>query len=80
MDPDVFRAWIRVGRDLLLYTVGTVIVSVNLFLYASEGRAPNYTWIAFAAFLYGLPPTFRADEWLLRKNGKNGNGNGSKDK
>lgn len=60
----------------MLYTIATVIVCTNLILYVSRQEPPNVTWFAFAAFLYGLAPALRADEWLMRNgNGKNG-GNG----
>jgi hypothetical protein len=76
MSPDDARAWIRVVRDAVIYSLATVILVTNLVLYVTRAEPPNVTWIAAAAFFYGLAPALRADEWLLR-GGKNGNGNGN---
>ena len=79
MTPELARAWLRVGRDILIYLMATVILTVSLVLYVVRDEPPDYLWIGAAAFLYGLAPALRADEWLLRNgNGKNGNGRSGK--
>ena len=85
MTPDLARAWLRVGRDILIYLMATIILSVSLVLYVVRDEPPDYLWIGAAAFLYGLAPALRADEWLLRNgNGKNGrsgkNGEGAENR
>lgn len=75
MNPDSVRIWIRVIRDAALLTFGSVIILEQLYRNLMAGEPPNATWLAFAAFLFGLVPAFRLDEWLF-KGGRNGNGNG----
>lgn len=62
--------WIRVARDLFLLLAAAAVILVQLYRNLQTGEAPNVTWLAFAAFLLGLVPAFRFDEWLF----KNGNG------
>lgn len=73
LDPEAFRVWIRVARDVFLLLASIAIIGVQLYRNFQTGEAPNVTWLAFAAFLLGLVPAFRLDEWLF-KNGRNGNG------
>lgn len=63
-------------RDAIIYSVATSIFATQLALYALRGVEPNVTWIAAAAFLYGLAPALRADEWLLKNGKQNGKQNG----
>ena len=77
MTPDQIRIWLRVIRDAALVVFGSAIIIVQLWRNLQTGEPPNATWLAFAAFLFGLVPAFRFDEWLFR--GKNGNGNGNGD-
>ena len=74
MSPDLARAWIRVVRDAIIYSIATAIFATQLALYVTRSEEPNVTWITAAAFLYGLAPALRADEWLLRDGKKEANG------
>lgn len=75
VNPDQIRPWIRVVRDALLILFGSAIVIEQLTRNFLTGDPPNVTWLGFAAFLFGLVPAFRLDEWLF-KGGRNGNGGG----
>lgn len=72
-NPEAIRVWLRVARDVFLLVAAVAIIGVQLWRNFETGEAPNVTWLAFAAFLLGLVPAFRLDEWLF-KNGRNGNG------
>lgn len=76
LDPEAFRVWIRVARDVFLLVASIAIIGVQLYRNFQTGEAPNVTWLAFAAFLLGLVPAFRLDEWLFKGNG-NGKSGGS---
>ena len=76
MNPDSVRVWLRVIRDAALIAFGSAIIIVQLWRNFQTGEPPNVTWLAFAAFLFGLVPAFRFDEWLF-KGARNGNGNGN---
>lgn len=72
--PDQVKEWLNVILLVILYTLGTVIVVTSLALYITRKEPPNITWLTFAAFLFGLIPSLRADEWLLRNRGKRNEG------
>lgn len=72
MEPELVRQWLRVGRDVVIYALATAAISVQLVRTFQDGAAPNVTWLGFAAFLFGLVPAIRADEWLFR-GGERGN-------
>jgi hypothetical protein len=77
MTPEGVRVWIRVCRDALLIVFGSAIILVQLYRNFTTGEPPNVTWLGFAAFLFGLVPAFRLDEWLF-KGDRNGNGGGKR--
>lgn len=71
-NPDDVRTWLRLGRDFVVYGWASAIVAVQLYRNAAYGDPPNLSWLGFAAFLFGLVPAIRLDEWIFRS------GNGRK--
>jgi len=74
MDPELVRVWIRVIRDVIIYSLATSAVLVQLYRNLRTGEPPNLAWLGFAAFLFGLVPAFRLDEWIFKGNGGNRRG------
>lgn len=64
-DPDVIRAWIRVGRDIAFALLG----SAMLIWETVFAPAPDPMIIAAALVVLGLPPALRIDEAFQRRGG-----------
>lgn len=58
MSPAAARAWIRIGRDILIVFVATFIAIHETV----TSRDPNFYLLGFSATLYGIPAFLRLDE------------------
>lgn len=65
LDPDDFRAWVRIFRDLAIVILGTFM----LVFETAFADSPNPLIVGAGLVALGLPPALRLDEAVRARNG-----------